>query len=87
MGGSLATIFQILLVGPWLRRMRKRNVRVLVVRRNRNDLVNVTELCTAGKLIPVIDRTYPLSEVPEALRELGAGRVKGKVVITVPVSA
>ncbi len=43
----------------------------------------MTELCEAGKVVPVIDRRYPLSEVPEALRYLGEGRAKGKVVITV----
>ena len=41
------------------------------------------ELFEAGKVIPVIDRCYPLSEVPEALRYLGEGHAKGKVVITV----
>ncbi|TLY09929.1 MAG: zinc-binding dehydrogenase, partial [Thaumarchaeota archaeon] len=52
-------------------------------RPNLKDMVYVTELCEAGKVIPVIDRRYPLSEVPEAIRYLGEGRVKGKVVITV----
>jgi len=46
-------------------------------------MVHVTELCEAGKVVPVIDRRYPLSEVPEALRYLGEGHAKGKVVITV----
>ncbi|MBI1744631.1 zinc-binding dehydrogenase, partial [Candidatus Acetothermia bacterium] len=46
-------------------------------------LVFMAELCEAGKVVPVIDRRYPLSEVPEALRYLGEGHVKGKVVITV----
>ena len=82
-GGAVATFLQILIVGPWLRRMRNRNLRVLVVRRNRTDLAYVTELCEMGKLAPVIDRSYPLSEAAEALRYLGEGRAKGKVVITV----
>jgi len=82
-GGSVATFLQILLLGPWLRKTRNRNLRVLVVRRNRKDLVYVMQLCQAGKLVPVIDRSYPLSEVPEALRHLGEGRAKGKVVIIV----
>jgi len=41
------------------------------------------ELVEAGKVVPVIDRRYPLSEVPEALRYLGEGHAQGKVVITV----
>jgi NADPH:quinone reductase-like Zn-dependent oxidoreductase len=40
-------------------------------------------LIEAGKVTPVIDRTYPLSETPEALRYLEAGHARGKVVITV----
>jgi len=41
------------------------------------------EFIEAGKITPVIDRTYPLSEVPEAIRYLEEGHVQGKVVITV----
>ncbi len=81
-GGSMATLFQILLLGPWIRGTTGKKIRVLVVRPNLEDVVHVTELCKAGKVVPVIDRRYPLSEVPEALRYLGEGRVKGKVVIT-----
>ncbi|HVG00711.1 MAG TPA: zinc-binding dehydrogenase [Chloroflexia bacterium] len=43
----------------------------------------MTDLCEAGKIVPVIDRRYTLSEVPEALRDLGEGRIKGKIVIVV----
>jgi len=41
------------------------------------------ELIEAGKITPVIDRTFPLSEVPEAIRYLGSGQARGKVVISV----
>jgi NADPH:quinone reductase-like Zn-dependent oxidoreductase len=85
-GGSVATLFQILLVGPWIRRTTGKNIRLLMVQPNRKDLVFMTELCEAGKVVPVIDRRYPLSEVPEALRYLGEGRAKGKVVIAVEQS-
>jgi NADPH:quinone reductase-like Zn-dependent oxidoreductase len=50
---------------------------------NQKDLVFVKELLEAGKVVPVIDRRYPLSEVPEAIRYLEEGHAKGKVVITV----
>ena len=66
-----------------MRRARGKNIRVLVVRQNLKDMVHITELLEAGKVVPVIDRRYRLSEVPEALRYLGEGRAKGKVVITV----
>ena len=82
-GGSVATLFQILLLGPWIRRTAGKKIRVLAVRPNLKDMVHVTELCEAGKVVPVIDRRYTLSEVPEAIRYLGEGRVKGKVVIMV----
>lgn len=50
---------------------------------NRDDLVFLSELVDTGKVRPVIDRTYPLSDVAEALRYLEAGHARGKVVITV----
>jgi NADPH:quinone reductase-like Zn-dependent oxidoreductase len=82
-GGSVATILQILLLGPWISMIESKKMRVLAVRPNLKDMVYITELYEAGKVVPVIDRRYPLSEVPEALRYLGEGRVKGKVVISV----
>ena len=82
-GGSVATFLQFLLIGPWIRRASGKHVRVLAVQRNRKDLEYITELCKTRKIIPVIDKRYSLSEVPEALRYLGEGRAKGKVVITV----
>ena len=81
-GGSVATIFQILLLGPWIRRTTGKKTRLLVVQSNLRDLVFMTELYEAGKVVPVIDRRYPLSEVPEALRYLGEGHAQGKVVVT-----
>ena len=50
---------------------------------NHNDLIVLTELIEAGKIKPVIDRTYPLSEVPKAIRYLEQGHARGKIVITV----
>jgi NADPH:quinone reductase-like Zn-dependent oxidoreductase len=50
---------------------------------NNEDLVDLKELIEAGKVTPVIDRTYPLSETPEAFRYLDEGHARGKVVITV----
>jgi len=49
----------------------------------KEDLDFLQELFEAGKVVPVIDRSYSLSEVPEALRYLEEGHVLGKVVITV----
>ncbi len=54
----------------------------MYMRPNKNDLVLLKELLEAGKVVPVIDRRYPLSEVPEAIRYLEEGHARGKVVIT-----
>jgi NADPH:quinone reductase-like Zn-dependent oxidoreductase len=50
---------------------------------NHEDLVVLKELIESGKVTPVIDRTYPLSETPEAMAYVGEGHARGKVVITV----
>ena len=50
---------------------------------NKKDLLFIRELLEAGKVVPVIDRTYPFSETPEAIRYLERGHAQGKVVITV----
>jgi len=81
-GGSVATIFQLVLLGPWMRRTSGKNLRLLVVQPNPKDLVFLTKLYEEGRVVPVIDRRYPLDEVALALRYLGEGHPRGKVVIT-----
>jgi NADPH:quinone reductase-like Zn-dependent oxidoreductase len=82
-GGSVGTLLQVLLIGPWIKKSSEKNVRLLVVPQNRKDLIAITELCEAGKVRPVIDRKYPFSEAPEAMRYVSEGRAMGKVVIIV----
>ena len=82
-GGSVSTMLQVLLFGPWIKRRSSKNIRILAVQRTQQDLAAITELCESGKIVPVIDKQYPLSQVPEALRYLGEGHAKGKVVITI----
>jgi NADPH:quinone reductase-like Zn-dependent oxidoreductase len=55
----------------------------LIARQRREDLVVLRDLVEDGRLTPVIDRTYPLEEVLEAIRYLEHGHARGKVVITV----
>jgi NADPH:quinone reductase-like Zn-dependent oxidoreductase len=55
---------------------------LLLARRNKGDLALMRDLLKAGKVTPVIDRRYQLSEVAEALRYLSEGHARGKVVIT-----
>ena len=82
-GGSATAIFTALLLGPLISRRGGMKMGVVMVKPNdREDMAFLAELFEAGKVVPVIDRTYPLSEVPEALRYLEAGHALGKVVIT-----
>ena len=55
---------------------------MLVVPQIRDDLNAITEYILAGKVRPVIDRTYPFDEIPEAMQYVSDGHAKGKVVIT-----
>ena len=58
-------------------------LRSLFSKESNEDLQFLKELIEAGKVTPVIDRTYPMSEVPEAIRHLGNGHGRGKTVVTV----
>jgi NADPH:quinone reductase-like Zn-dependent oxidoreductase len=81
-GGRLAQIFQAMLLGPWISLAGSKKMGGVSANVNQKDLVFIKELLEAGKIKPVIDRRYPLSQVPEALRYLGEGHALGKVVIT-----
>src|SRR5438067_4318577 len=82
-GGSMAQMFQAMLLGPWLSKNGSQKMVNLLAKPNQKDLVFVKELLEAGKVVPVIERRYPLREVPEAIRYVEEGHAKGKVVITV----
>jgi len=82
-GGSVAALLQALLAWPLTGRAGSRKIRVLPVRLGVQHLAPLVELCQAGKIATVIDRRYPLGEVPEALRYMGAGNAKGKVIVIV----
>jgi NADPH:quinone reductase-like Zn-dependent oxidoreductase len=56
---------------------------MLASRENAEDLVVLQELIESGQVTPAIDRTYPLSETPQAIQHLQDGRAQGKVVITI----
>ncbi len=60
----------------------RQKLRPFMASLNKADLLVVEELLQAGKVTPVIDRTYPLSDVPSAIRYLEEGHARGKVVIT-----
>jgi len=82
-GGSMAQIFQAMLLGPLISMIGSKKMGFMgIAKINQNDLAFLSELLEAGKIKPVIDRRYTLSEVPEAIRYLEEGHAKGKVVIT-----
>jgi len=82
-GGSVATLLQVLLIGPLIGRSEGKKIRLLAVRLGTQHLAPLVELYQAGKITTVIDRRYRLREVPEALRYLGEGHAKGKVIVNV----
>lgn len=86
-GGTPAQMFQALLLGAWMSENGGKKLGGFTAKANQTDLVMLKELVEAGKVVPVIDKRYSLSEVPEALRYLGAGHARGKVVITVEHSS
>jgi len=83
LGGSMVQVLQGLLLGPLVSRIGGRKMGFMLAHTNQKDLVFMRELLEAGKVVPVIDRCYPLSEVPQALRYLVDEHARGKVVITV----
>jgi NADPH:quinone reductase-like Zn-dependent oxidoreductase len=82
-GGSVATLLQVLATGPLIGAPGRKRIRVLAVRLGVQHLGPIVELVQAGTITTVIDKRFPLSQVPNALRYLGEGHAKGKVVITV----
>lgn len=62
---------------------RRQQGRPFIAAPNKEDLVELKDILESGKVTPVIDRTYPLSEFREAIGYVGAGHAQGKVVVTV----
>jgi NADPH:quinone reductase-like Zn-dependent oxidoreductase len=80
-GGSIPRLLQALVLGPLIARLYHKHVRIVGLKTNK-DLAYMNELFEAGTLRPVIDRTYTLVDLPEALRFFGTGDHKGKIVVT-----
>ena len=77
--GPLARPAKMLLLSPFV----SQTMAFFLARQSRDDLAVLRELLQSGQVTPVIDRTYPLSEVPQAIRYLEQGHASGKVVITI----
>jgi NADPH:quinone reductase-like Zn-dependent oxidoreductase len=82
-GGSMAQTFEAMLQGPIISMRGSKKMGNMLVKPNKNDLVFMKDLIETGKVVPTIDRRYPLSEFADAFRYLEEGHAQGKVVITV----
>jgi NADPH:quinone reductase-like Zn-dependent oxidoreductase len=82
-GGSNRQLMQAMLQGTWISRTSTQKMSSLRATPNRQDLAFLSGLLQSGKIVPVIDRCFPLNEGIEAVRYLEAGHAKGKVVISV----
>jgi NADPH:quinone reductase-like Zn-dependent oxidoreductase len=82
-GGTMAQFGQAVLLGPLISLTGSQKMGNFMAKANRHDLLVLKELVEAGKVKPVIDKRFPLSETAEAMRYLGAGHARGKVIITV----
>ncbi|HWM23429.1 MAG TPA: NAD(P)-dependent alcohol dehydrogenase [Chthoniobacterales bacterium] len=77
--GPMARMVQALLMSPFI----SQKMGMMMAKASQNDLKALADLMQAGKVTTVIDRTYPLSEVREAVRYLESGRARGKIIIAI----
>ena len=80
---STASVLQSLIFNPIIAKIKGRRVVSFMADLNQADLVFIKELLEAGKVVPVIDKEYSLSETPQAIRYVEGGHTRGKVVITI----
>lgn len=86
-GGTPAQIFQAMILGSWYSQRGGKKLTGVSAKTRKTDLLTLKEMLEAGQITPVIDRRYPLSQTAEALRYLGSGHARGKVVITISEEA
>jgi len=77
--GPLVGVLKMLLLKPFV----SHEMKMMLAEMNKKDLATLNDLIQTGKMKPVIDKTYPFSQLPEAMRYLEEGHARGKVVLTV----
>jgi NADPH:quinone reductase-like Zn-dependent oxidoreductase len=83
-GGSFSQIFQAMLLGPLVSRFGNKKIGFMgMAKTSKEDLLVIKELLEAGKVVAVIDKSYPLSETAAAIKYLIEEHGRGKVIITV----
>ena len=80
-GGSIARIFQVMIFGSLISKLTGWNILPLASTPNQTDLLALKSMIESGTIVPIIDRTYNLSEVPIAIRRLEERKVCGKIAI------
>lgn len=76
---TLGRLFQIIALGSW----GGQKISIFTAQPNQRDLLTIREMLETGKVVPVIDRHYPLAETAEAIRYLETSRARGKVIVTI----
>lgn len=76
-------MLQAISLKPLLSLIGKKKLRFFIAKVNATDLLALKNLLETGKIIPIIDRQYPLAEVAEAISYRGEGHAQGKVVISI----
>ena len=80
----MSQMFQAMLLGPLLSRKNGKKMGFMGISKyNRKDLAFIKELLETGKVVPVVEKNYPLNEVSTAMRYLAEGHAHGKVVIAI----
>ncbi|ELR72023.1 putative zinc-binding oxidoreductase [Fulvivirga imtechensis AK7] len=79
-GGAVFTLLQTGILGKWISG-KNRSLSLLAHRPNKDDLEELKTMFDSGSVKPIIDKVYPLADLPQAIRMLGEGQIKGKVVI------
>lgn len=81
-GGSMRRLLQVLFCGPLISKTTSKKMGLLIHKQNKEDIGHMLKLRDAGKVVPVIDRCYPLSQGIAAFQYFGEGLVLGKTIIT-----
>ena len=81
-GGTASGLLRVLFFGPLFKIFLKKKIQIVALKLNK-DLLYMNELFEAGKVKPIIDGSFKLTGVPEAMRYFGEGKHKGKVVISI----
>jgi len=79
---SMGLVLQYMLLGRLISRFGSKKIGSMLAHIRQNDLVVLKELMETGKVVPVVDKCYPLSQVPEAYRYLKTRHAPGKIVVT-----